>query len=208
MPSTALIQVPNHVSFSNRLKSLRIYLVIGLITGTHTGHADYEAGVNAAFAGDYDTAFQEFSLAASEGLDLAQYNLGILYFTGRGVEQDFEAAFKWTESAALQGHLAAQFNLATLLYEGRGTPRDRDQAVIWFTTAGKAGNADAAMVLAKMYQEGEHVQKDPVLAHAWTSMAVSNDHPDAAALRQILERRMSPEQLSQARRQFATWQID
>ncbi len=46
--------------------------------------ADYEDGVNAAFDGDFDTAFLEFTIAAESGLDLAQYNLGILYFTGQG----------------------------------------------------------------------------------------------------------------------------
>lgn len=202
------IRVPNLVCFSNRLKSLHIYLVTAVICCTTAVNADYEAGVNAAFNNDFDTAFREFSLAAEAGLDLAQYNLGILYFTGRGVEQNLESAFKWTESAALQGHVAAQFNLATLYYEGQGTPRDRDQAVVWFSSAGKAGHADAALALAKMYQEGEHVQRDPVLAHAWASMAASNDHADAAALQQALERRMSPDQLSQARRQFAMWQIE
>ena len=72
--------------------------------------ADYEDGVEAAFSGDFDTAFKEFTIAAQEGLSLAQYNLGILYFTGQGVEQDFDEAFEWTKRAAEQGHLNAQFN--------------------------------------------------------------------------------------------------
>ena len=71
-------------------------------------HADYEAGVNAAFDGDYDTAFREFSAAAEEGLMLAQYNLGILYFTGRGVEADTEQAFRWTLAAAEIGRASCR----------------------------------------------------------------------------------------------------
>ena len=202
------IEVSSQVLKRNRLKLLSICAASALIFSTTAIHADYEAGVNAAFAGDFKTAFKEFSEAAEAGLDLAQYNLGILYFTGQGVQQDLAAAFKWTEAAALQGHLLAQFNLATLYYDGQGTARDRDAAVGWFSRAGKAGHPEAAFVLAKMYEEGEHVSNDPVLAHAWASMAASNEHADAEALRETLERRMNPDQLSQARRQFAVWQIE
>ncbi|MGB1667495.1 MAG: hypothetical protein ACPHDP_07430, partial [Pseudohongiellaceae bacterium] len=65
---------------------------ISLSFTTVPAAADYEDGVNAAFAGDFYTAFREFSLAAQQGLDLAQYNLAILYFTGQGVDQDYEQA--------------------------------------------------------------------------------------------------------------------
>ena len=91
-----------------------ILLAIALMFIATLVFADYEDGVNAAFAGDFDTAFIEFSEAAEAGLDLAQYNLGILYFTGQGVDQDLDLAFKWTEAAAHQGHVDAQANLASL----------------------------------------------------------------------------------------------
>lgn len=208
MSPLPLPQVTTQVHSSNSPKLLGFFLVVVLQCSASTARADYEAGVNAAFAGDFETAFKEFSIAAEEGLDLAQYNLGILYFTGQGVEQNFEAAFKWTESAARQGHLGAQFNLATLYYDGQGTPEDRDTAITWFTQAGKAGNPDAAFVLAKMYENGEHVAKDLVLAHAWASMAASYQHAGASNLLLTLERDMDAEELSQARRQFAVWQIE
>ena len=191
-----------------RLKSLGIYLAVVLLGSASPALADYEDGVNAAFAGDFDTAFREFSLAAEAGLDLAQYNLGILYFTGQGVDQDFAQAYTWTEAAAQQGHLAAQFNLASLLFEGQGIKRDRAAAVEWFGKAAKGGHPEAAFVLAKLYQEGDDVERSLVLAHAWASMAAANEHADGAALRSELEGRMNAEQLSQARRQFALWQIE
>lgn len=169
--------------------------------------ADYEDGVNAALSGDFETAFREFTIAAEEGLDLAQYNLGILYFTGQGVEQDYEAAFRWTEAAALQGHAAAQLNLGSLYYFGNGVPEDRDQAVEWYGNSAMGGNAAAAYTLAAMYRDGDHVDRDPVLAHAWAAWAVRFDHPEAGAMMEELENRMRPEQLSEARRTFARWQI-
>jgi len=62
-----------------KLRFFKFYLVLSLAFGSQYALADYEAGVNAAFNGDFEAAFHEFSVAAEEGLDLAQYNLGILY---------------------------------------------------------------------------------------------------------------------------------
>ena len=169
---------------------------------------DYEDGVNAALAGDYDTAFREFTIAAEEGLDLAQYNLGILYFTGQGAEQDYEQAFRWTEAAALQGHAGAQLNLGSLYYFGNGVREDRDAAVEWYGNSARAGNAAAAFTLAEMYRDGDHVDRDPVQAHAWAAWAARYDHPEGGTMMDELEDRLQPEQLSEARRIFARWQIE
>ncbi len=170
--------------------------------------ADYEDGVNAAFKGDFETALHEFTIAAEEGLDLAQYNLAILYFTGQGVGRDLAEAFRWTKAAAEQGHVAAQFNLGSLYYSGDGTDVDRDRAVEMFGLAARAGHANAALLLANMFNDGDHVNKDAVQAHAWASMAVLNENLEGVALREAIQSRMSPEQLSQARRLFARWQIE
>ena len=193
--------------------------------------ADYEDGVNAAFKGDFETALHEFTMAAEEGLDLAQYNLAILYFTGQGVEQDAAEAFRWTELAALQGHVAAQFNLGSLYYAGDGVKADVDKAVEMFEGAARAGHANAALILANMYADGEitsyeepslyaqlsnyistlfsdeQARTDLVLAHVWANVAIANENSEADALLMDLEGRMSAKQLSQARRQFAQWQI-
>ncbi len=186
----------------------RVALCALLLTASSFLFADYEDGVNAAFKGEFGIAFHEFSLAAEEGLDLAQYNLAILYFTGQGVEKNMELAFKWTDAAAQQGHLAAQFNLGSLYYSGDGTSVDKDKAVEMFGHAAKAGHANAALLLANMFADGDYVSKDAVQAHAWASMAIGNENTEAVSLRNELEKRMSSEQLSQARRLFARWQIE
>lgn len=170
--------------------------------------ADYETGVNAAFAGDFETAYREFARAAENGLDLAQYNLAILYFTGQGVERDLEQAFHWTEQAALQGHTEAQANLGSLYFEGDGVAKDVTQGVNWFARAGKAGHANAAFALANMYFEGNPVDRNLVQAHAWARQAASNEHPEATELVRRIERRLDDGELSQSRRLFARWQIE
>lgn len=169
---------------------------------------DYETGVNAAFAGDFDTAFSEFLYAAEEGSPLAQYNLAILYFTGRGVETDFEQAFRWTEAAAEQGHLNAQFNLGSLYFEGQGTRQNNVLGVDWFKQAARSGHPDAAYALAKMHQEGDPVSRNLVEAHAWAAKAANNEHPEGNSLKEEITQTLSSSELSEARRLFASWQLD
>ena len=196
------------VKFANQAKKYAPVVIssIGLFFCL-IAKADYEDGVNAAFSGDFETAFKEFTIAAEEGLDLAQYNLGILYFTGQGVDQNFEEAFKWTKASAEQGHLNAQFNLGSLYLEGQGITKDNLQGIEWFTKAAINGHSNAAYSLAKVYQAGEFINKNLIQAHAWAAQSAINDHVDGNQLKIEIESNLSAEEVSQARRLFAAWQI-
>lgn len=178
----------------------------------------YETGLDAARSGDYDTALREFRQAAGDGLDVAQYNLGILYFTGRGVEEDPEQALNWLKQAAEQGHTTAQFNVGVMYFNGQGVntgwqsiwplsllarSRNRAEAAEWYERAASSGHAEAQYYLATMYQEGLGVEQDPVQAHFWAQAARDNDYPEAPALLQALEADMEQERISEARRLYA-----
>ena len=64
-----------------------------------------------------------FEAAARQGMAVAQFNLGVLYYEGQGVKQSFEAAReRWMKSAE-QGDEDAITNLQVLdKEEGRTTP--------------------------------------------------------------------------------------
>jgi TPR repeat protein len=47
---------------------------------------------------------------ADQGNAEAQYNLGLMYEQGRGVQQDDVKAVKWFQKAAYQGDAIAQYN--------------------------------------------------------------------------------------------------
>ena len=179
-----------------------------LCLSQRTSLADYEDGVEAAFTGDFETAFTEFTIAAEDGLSLAQYNLGILYFTGQGVSTNLEEAFKWTKAAAEQGHLNAQFNLGSLYLDGQGTETDVSEGVNWFMRAAKNGHDNSAYSLARMYQEGDLIDADLVQAHAWAAQSEINKHPEGTTLKNEIAQDLNDEEISQARRLFAAWQIE
>ena len=114
------------------------------------------AGAAAYDAGDYGEAAQIWRPLAEEGDAKAQFNLGLLHETGRGVAEDPAQAAAWYERAALQGVTQAQYNLAALHQAGRGVPQDGEEALYWLEVAARHGKgaersqaADDALKLAE-----------------------------------------------------------
>ncbi len=184
---------------------IRTLLLSCVIVTSMQAYGDYEDGVDAAQNGDFATALKEFTAAAEEGLDLAQYNLAILYFTGQGVEQNYDLAFKWTKAAAEQGHTNAQFNLGALYYTGSGTRVDLGAALQWYSNAAQAQHAVAQYNLATMYENGEGTDLDLVQAYFWANASQYNEYSEATILLQALAAKMTREQITAARGEFARW---
>ena len=61
----------------------------------------------------------------------SQFNLGIQYQDGKGVEQNFKEAVKWYRKAAEQGDSDAQNNLGFMYQKGQGVERDFGEARKW-----------------------------------------------------------------------------
>jgi TPR repeat protein len=71
---------------------------------------------------NYTIARDWFTRAADKGIAQAQYNLGIFYENGNGVQPDIEQAREWYQRAAAQG-----LNEAITKLEGLGaSPREPD----------------------------------------------------------------------------------
>ena len=60
--------------------------------------------------------FSKNQKQAKKGNAAAQFNLGICYEQGRGVEKDTKKAFEWYKKSAEQGFADAQYNLARSLF--------------------------------------------------------------------------------------------
>ena len=195
----------------HRQESIKRAFIIGticlLLMSSWRSFADYEQGVDAALNGNFETAYVEFLIEAEKGLDLAQYNLSILYYFGQGIEINPEEAFRWSYSAASQGHVAAMFNLASLYYSGFGVEKDSQATVEWYGRAAQSGHPEAAYRLALMKFDADGVSEDLIEAHAWANQAIYNKYEEARALLSRIEERLSSRDLSAAKRLFARWQI-
>lgn len=98
--------------------------------------------------------------AAEQGHAGAQYNLGLLYRNGKGVEQSFEQAAKWLRRAAEQGYAGAQYELGVLYQKGRGVEQSEQQMLYWYRQAAEQGHVNAKKQLAALRKKGQGLKKD------------------------------------------------
>jgi TPR repeat protein len=88
---------------------------------------------------DEAEAMKWYRLAADQGRDDAQYQLGHLYYR----QNNYPEAAKWFRLAADHGRADAQSNLGAMYAEGDGIPHDLVQALKWFILAAAQNNKDA-----------------------------------------------------------------
>ena len=69
---------------------------------------------------------------ATQGVSVSQYNTGVNYSVGRGIEKDMEKAVYWYQRANEQGHSKAPFNIAIFYADGIYIERDYGLALEYF----------------------------------------------------------------------------
>ena len=124
------------------LRHLFLLAVVCLNTALmHT--AVFSQSLHGGFAafkgGEYKTAFKELLPFAEQGHPQAQYYLGWIYDSGKGVTEDDKVAFKWFLLAAEQGYPAAQNNLGVMYFKGEGVAKNELLAHMWYSIAFKNG---------------------------------------------------------------------
>ena len=177
-----------------------LVVLIGLVAPAWAG---FDEGVAAYERGDYATAFREMKPLAEQGDAVAQFNLGNMYRTGRGVPQDYAEAERWYRRAVEQGNASAQFNLGVKYYNS--LPQDYAEAAKWFRKAANQGNADAQYHLGVIYDKGYDLPQDFVQAHMWYSLAEAQGRTAAAWGRGRVAKRMTPAQIAVAQRRARGW---
>jgi len=110
-------------------------------------------------------------MAAEQGHDAAQCNLGSMYENGQGVKQDFIEAVRWYLKAAGQGSPRAQFNLGDLYERGQGLKQNFSEAVRWYRKAGEQGCSGAEECAVRA--EGELRKQQRAAAPPSSSAATS-----------------------------------
>jgi len=189
------------------MRALRgaIALVLALALSAPVLAADFQVGLDAYDHGDYATALKEWRPLAEQGDAGAQFNLGLLYDTGRGVPQNYAEAAKWYRLAADGGYDKAQFNLALMYNNGTGVTQDYAEAMKWFRLAAEQGHRGAMKTLSFLYWGGEGVARDYVEAYMWYSLAATLGNEPTRAARDVIARAMTPAQIAEAERLAREW---
>jgi TPR repeat protein len=116
---------------------------------------DFERGVQAYAAGDYQTARKLWQPLA-DNYDLAALrNLGHLYRLGQGVEKNGKKARKYYQKAAKLGHAPSQTNLAQMYFAGTLIEKDSEKAMHWLKKAVAKGYPPAQQLWAVKTQNFE-----------------------------------------------------
>lgn len=116
----------------------------------------YKIGNQYARKKNYDKAAGYYQASADQGYAKAQFALGYLYRTGRGVQRNYSVSADWFERAAGQGNSDAQYSLGVRYMLGQGTPQNYARALDWFQKAAAQGNPYAENQLGFMYASGRN----------------------------------------------------
>ncbi len=106
----------------------------------------YAKGLQAEYAGDYQTAIANYTKSANSGLSDASYAIGRIY----KMLGDDASSLKWFLKAANARNKFAQYEVGLIYLNGSSsTVADSNEALKWFTSSANAGLGEAAYELFK-----------------------------------------------------------
>lgn len=156
-----------------------------------TANADELAdAIKAQENGDHETALKILRSIVDQADAEVQYNLGVMYENGEGIDLDLKEAVRLYRLAAAQGLAEAQYNLALMYQKGEGVERDLKEATRFYRLAAEQGLADAQYNLALMYAKGEGVFQDLEKAYKWFALAAVNGVNEALETRDLAKQLM------------------
>lgn len=144
-------------------------------------------------------------LMALQGDLNACYQLGYIYENGEGVATNEPEAIRWYTKAATNGSPESQFNLAMMMEQGRGCSVNLRKAFYWYEQAANQGDIEAQFNLGVCFTSGKGCDVDIVKAHMWFTLAARKGDPDSISNRDILFKRLKPEQVQLSKQMVSDW---
>lgn len=167
----------NFVKLLPMFTTLAIALAFA-VTPITVSAADFDDGLAAFNRKDYVTALKIWRPLADRGEARPQYDVGLLYFHGLGVERDVREAARWFRLAADQGYAPAQSYLGAIYRSGNGVEQDPFEARKWFARAAAQGDAFAQNWLGALSQLGQGGPINLVEAARWYRLAAEQGNSD------------------------------
>ena len=138
----------------------------------------FESG-NHGVAENKAEAMRWFSLAAAQGNENSQYNLGVILKKNEDYEEHQVEAVRLFRLLAPKGHKNAQTNLGFMLMKGQGVAKNYKEAENWFRLAAAQGSVEAQYNLGIMFEAGLGVKQNDTDALKMFILAVKQGHPKA-----------------------------
>ncbi len=115
-------------------------------------HDDIDGFLSMARKGKAE-AITSLLVLAQTGNVLAQYNLGLMYYNGTGVEKDQSEAAQWYRRAADQGHANAQYYLGFCYANGLGVIKNDFEALRFYRLSTDQNHPSARESCEEMYKK-------------------------------------------------------
>jgi TPR repeat protein len=122
--------------------------------------ANFEKAKVAADSGDYSLAKKLYEESAKLGFAAAEYEIGELYYYGRGVKQDYVKSLEWYQRAAQKNYAIALNDIGAAYESGKGVKIDGKEAVSWYLKASEIGSSKADYNVGIRYKEGDFLPQD------------------------------------------------
>ncbi|MDH4098618.1 MAG: hypothetical protein OEU87_09925 [Nitrospira sp.] len=185
--------------------AILLSVVLFLCSMPQIAEAGLDTGISAFEKGDYQTAHQELRPLAENGDPKAQYYIGLMLYSGKGVTPDAVEALNWIKPAAEKGIADAQYIYALLLEGAHTGPVGKAEAIQWLTLASDQGHVDAQMKLADRHLRGDGVRIDLAQAYMWCGVAHVHDPVRCNPQAYVPTYQMTPEALREAKRNVQQW---
>lgn len=117
---------------------------------------------------DEEKAWSLLQRVAKEGYVPAQVQIGVMYATGVGVEQNNHRAVEWFKLATrLSNDPEANFYMGEAYFRGLGVPQDYGNSVPHYEKAARRGHPIAQYIVGTMFESGWGLRQD--LIRAWVA---------------------------------------
>lgn len=126
---------------------------------------------------------KNLSKSMRNGNGNAAYELGMIYYTGDGVDTNDEKAVEYFEIASDLGSIEAVAQLGFLYLIGDHVQKNEIKGFELVSQAAETGNAFAQDQLGNCYQYGTGCEESPELAELWYQKAAEQGH--LAAMRNL-----------------------
>lgn len=158
----------------NCYRLVQIVLVLGLVAWPQFASADaLTDGQNALMRGDDSGAIKLWTPAATDGDPEAQFRIGMMYMSGRGVAADKKLAIRWLRLAFEKHHIGATLALSQAYLDKAGSYYDPDTAIKLLRDVAEQGVTEAQRYLGQTYRKGGGVSQDFDEALHWYKMAAA-----------------------------------
>ncbi|XP_041357109.1 uncharacterized protein LOC121374193 [Gigantopelta aegis] len=135
-------------------------------------------GLTKARDGNMESAVEDLTESSELGHTGAQFNTGLCFELGQGVNSSLAQAAKFYSQAAAKDHPEALYNLAMLYLKGEGgVAQDTSRALSLLERAAHQGLTQAQIFLGVYYTEEE--KEDMEKAVIFFNMAAEQDDPEA-----------------------------